>query len=542
MPAFEKRLFSASLDALQDIENFIEGSLTAHKIKRKAMLSAKLISEETLTSVINGGYAESDISVGVRKTAWKTDVLLKFKGPRYELNASDTGLDLSEGSDDETQGVISSLILKSYAEKISPSYRNGMNTITISAAVSSQRNIVFCLYAILFAVLIGVPLRLFASGAVLSVVTAYILSPVTTILMNALKMLMVPVIFFSIAASMSTFKDIKELGRIGAKVVGFYVFTTLIAIVISFGTFFCLNSIETGAFSYLSDGLISETAEVSLLTTLINIVPTNIFASFHEGNTLQLIFLAIVLGMCAGRTGKYSDGLSRGINALNELFMKVAELVTQGLPIIVFCAITSMIITMDLDLMASIASVLGLMVIASIIMNLFYLTYSSLKMHKSPLEIIKKAGPGWLNAFSLSSSNASIPYSMEVCKNRLKISPKLYSFSIPLGATINMDGTTIMLVLFGLSLTKGFGITMNMGDYFSMISIIVILSMGTPGLPGAALMSFTIVCQSFNVPAAGVALLTPIMLLFDPLGTADNIFGDICGTYCVAHSEGLIDE
>lgn len=534
--------FTAAVASIPEIEAFIEEKLTACKVKGKTLLSTKLVVEEILSSVINGSYAESDIAVHVRKTAWKTDVIIKFKGPRYEVKASDTGLDLTGNDDDEAQNIISGLILKSYSRKITPAYRNGINTITISADVSSQKNVIFCLYAIVLACAAGFLLRLLAPQPVLNAVCDYILTPLSTIIMNSLKMLMAPIIFFSIASSMGTFKDIREFGRVGIKVFSFYVFTTIVAVLVCLGMFTLLDPFETGSLVHLNNTPITEVAEVSLISTIVNIVPSNIFASFHNADTLQIIFLSIILGICAGKTGKYSEALMKGLNAMNELFLKVADFVVKFLPVVVFTSISSMIITTDVDVAISLGTALLLLFIASVIMTLFYLTVSSIKTRKSPAEIIRKTGPAWLNAYSLSSSSASIPYSMDVCKNRLKISPKIYSFSIPLGATINMDGTTILLAVSGLFLIKGFGGTMSAGDYVSFFFIIVVLSMGCPGLPGASIMAMTILCQQFNIPASGVALVTPLFILFDPLGTADNIIGDICGTMCVAKSENLIDE
>lgn len=542
MPVFEKKTFPARLDAIPEIEDYIESSLTACKIKRKDMLSAKLVAEETLSSVINGKAAESDLFVQCRKNAWKTEVVIKFKGPQFELSADNTGLDLASDNDAEEQTIISNLILKSYSEKISTRYRNGMNAISIAADVSAQKNVIFCLYSILAACGVGLLLRFTAPESVLAVINNSILTPITTMIMNALKMLMVPIIFFSIASSMGMFKDIRDFGRMGIKVFSFYLFTTVVAAIVGFVSFKLMNPVEAGALTYLSSDPITNASDFSIIATIVNIVPSNFVASFYNANTLQVIFLAILTGICAMRTRKNSERLTNGLSSLNDLFLGIAELTVKALPLVVFTSITSMIITMDIQSMVNLGTLMILTLITSVIMNLFYLIVCSIKTRKSPLEVFKKAWPAWLNAFSLSSSNAAIPYSMDICKKNLKVSPKVFSFSVPLGATINMDGGTIILTFSGLFLIKGFGFTMNPGDYISFFAIIIMLAMGAPGIPGAGFMTLTILCQQFNVPASGVALLTPLLMITDPIVTANNVMGDICGTMCVAKDEGLIEE
>lgn len=534
--------YPAKLDSIPEIEREIEETLTARKIKRKAVLSTKLIAEETLSSVINGGYAESDIAVQFHKTAWKTDLNIRFKGPEFEISPEHTGLEVSDGNDEMEQAFISNLILKSYSEKISTRYRNGINTITISADVSAQKNVIFCIYAILIASVIGVALRFLAPETVLTGINSYVLTPVTTMIMNVLKMLMVPIIFFSIASSMGMFKDIRDFGRMGIKTFSFYLFTTVVAVIVGFSAFTLMDPVETGALTYLNNDPITDVSKFSLISTIVNIVPNNFIASFYNADTLQIIFLAILTGICAMKTRKNSEKLTNGLASLNELFLRIAELTVKTLPLVVFTSICSMIITMDMQSITNLGTLMLLTLITTVAMNLFYLIVSSIKTRKPIIEIFKKAGPAWLNAFSLSSSNAAIPYSMDVCKKNLGVSPKVFSFSIPLGATINMDGGTILLTFSGLFLIKGFGLTMNPGDYVSFFAIIIMLAMGAPGIPGAGFMTLTILCQQFNVPASGVALLTPLLMITDPIITANNVMGDICGTICVAKSEKLIDE
>lgn len=542
MSIIAKKTFPVTQDTIPAIADYIESSLTLCKTRHKEILSAKLIAEETVTSIVNGGYAQSDITVQIRKTIWKTDVLIRFKGPQFQISADNTGLDFANDDDEITQSIINSIILKSYSGKLAASYRNGVNTVTIAAGVSSQKSVLFCLFSMILAVLTSILLRLFAPQQIISDLYSCFLNPVTTIIMNALKMLMVPIVFFSIASSMGTFKDIREFGRIGVKIFVFYTVTTVIAALIGYGTFQTFNRLEAGSLSHFNNGLVTDAASVSFLSTIVNIFPSNIFASFHNADTLQIIFLAILLGICVNKTGKYASDLIFSLNALNDLFMKAAAFVAKFIPLVVYTSLCSLLITTDIHSILNLSSILLLIVIASIFQNIIYLILCLVKTGTPPLQFIKKAGPGWLNGISLCSSNAAIPFTMNVCKERLKISPKIYSFSIPLGATINMDATTIMLTISGLSLAKGFGLTLSTGDIVSFLFIIIMLSMGTPGIPGCGIMALTILCQQFNIPAAGIALITPVIMLADPIDTGDNLMGDMCCSYCVAKSEGLIDE
>lgn len=537
------KIFAARLEYIDGMLDFIDISLKNCKVKSSDIIKAKLIAEETIVALVGGGCAESSITVRIHKTTWKTDLIIKCKGQKFEKKLSDMGVDVSEASCDvEAEEIISNMILQAYADRYVTSYKNGINTVTISASVSPQKNIIFCLYAMALAVVVGLIMRFAIPTAVSEGFNTYVLTPVVTIVMNGLKMLMAPIIFFSIASSVRLYKNARDFGRVGVKVFIFYTFTTIFAVVLSIALFKLIDPGEFGSISYLDSSLVENANKVSLIDTIVGIVPSNIFASFHEANTLQLIFLAVLIGICANKTGTYSERIGGALAALNELFIKIAEFVVKFLPFVVFASVCSMIITLDSSVITNLGSLLVIYIVTCVTMMLFYVLICSIRIRKSPFKVIKKMAPAWLNAYSLSSSNAAIPFSMEVCKKDLKISPRIFSFSIPFGATVNMDGATIQLTLTALFLIKGFGNTMSIGDLFTMAVIIIMLAMGTPGLPGALIMSLTVLCQQFNIPASGVVFVTSLLILTDPFITANNVMGDLAGTIYVAKSEKLMED
>ena len=297
-------------------------------------------------------------------------------------------------------------------------------------------------------------------------------------------MVIAPVVFFSIISCVVQFTDLSEMGRIGGKVLAYYLLTTMTAMAVGLGAFHLFQpggAVEMGQLADTSS-ITSQTMNVSILDTIVGIVPPNFIRPFLESGMLQLIFMAVLFGIAVGMIGKYSEMLRSFFEACNELFLKVTTLIIKVMPVAIFCSITSTILKTGLETLVSVLTIFETYLFALACMIGVYSLLLLLKGRLSPIPLLRKYAPTMLQVFSMSSSNASIPINMEFCEKKLGIGRKVYSLSIPLGATINMDGTCINLAVFSLAIAKAYGVEITGSAIFSLVITIFVLSMGAPGI------------------------------------------------------------
>ncbi len=361
---------------------------------------------------------------------------------------------------------------------------------------------------------------------------------------NALNIIVGPVVFFSIATCISQFSDLSELGRIGAKIMGLYILTSLIAILIGFGAFFIIDPGTPGMALSSSIGAKAvdvATTNISLLDTIVGIVPSNLLKPFVESQTLQIIFLAILCGTSIGAIGKYSKILTDIFEACNSLFLTITTLIAKMIPVAVFAAMIIMIVESGHTAILSVLGMCLTFILGIITMMITYMLILALLGRLNPFTFFKKNLPGMLTSFSLASSNAAMPTNMNICEHSLGISPKVFSFSIPLGATINMDGGSIHLAINALFFAKLYGIEISTSSLVAIAFTIIMLSMGTPGVPGAQFVSLSVLFAQLGIPPEALGLIMGVDSILDMIRTTSNTTGDMVVTTTVASQEHLID-
>ena len=394
----------------------------------------------------------------------------------------------------------------------------------------------------LLAVVVGVLLKSFAPESFYLPLNDNILSPVKTIFMNELKMIVAPVVFFSIVSCIGQFSDLSELGKIGGKTIAFYLFTTLIATALGAGVYYLFQPGAFGSFAsdMVSGSVTAQEVEISVKDMIVNIVPGNFLKPFLEADMLQLIFLAVLCGVAVGMIGKYSRMLSDLFTAFNELFLKITVLIIQFMPVAAFCSILSMILKTGTEALVSVLSILGVFVVGIFLMMVAYCMLMLVLAGLNPIPFCKKYAPTMAQVFSMGSSNASLPLNIEACK-KLGVSPKVYSLSLPLGATVNMDGSCIYLSIFALALARICGVTIPPAALLSVLISIIVLSVGAPGIPGSGLVCLSVLLAQINVPIEAVALVMGIDPLIGMMRCMSNCLGDVAVSTIVAKQEGILD-
>ncbi|MGD8173828.1 dicarboxylate/amino acid:cation symporter [Vibrio sp. TRT 21S02] len=361
------------------------------------------------------------------------------------------------------------------------------------------------------------------------------------IFIASLKMLVVPLIFVSLVCGTSSLKDISTLGRMGGKTLGFYIATTAVAITLALtmGTVF-----QPGAGADLTAASSFKSAEApSLGQVIIDMFPTNPISAMAEGKTLQVIVFAVLFGIAISAAGKPGERIAAVFSDLNEVIMKLVALLMNLAPYGVFFLMAKLFTGLGLGAIINLAEYF--LVLAGTLLLHGLITYSLMLKGftgLSPIAFLKKMEDAIMFAFSTASSNATIPVTMETVKNRMGVDNKVASFTVPLGATVNMDGTAIMQGVATAFIAQAFNIDLTMTDYLTVILTATLASVGTAGVPGVGLVMLAMVLNQVGLPLEGIALIMGVDRLLDMIRTAVNITGDSCVSVIVAKSEGVLDE
>jgi Na+/H+-dicarboxylate symporter len=370
---------------------------------------------------------------------------------------------------------------------------------------------------------------------------ALVLAPIGALFLNAIKMLIVPLVFVSLVAGITAMSDSAKLGRISVKTIAIYLLTTAFAV--SIGLFFGALFTPGEGMNMVANGVQEAKQAPSLVQILVGLVPTNPVAAFAEGNILQIIVFAIALGVSMNLIGEKAAPTVTLFNSLAEVLYKLTDLVMRCAPIGVFALIAGVVASHGIEVLLPLAEVIGVIYLASIAhMLLVYGGMLTLLARLSPLRFFKGVAPALAVAFSTSSSAGTLPVSIECARKNLGVSQGVAGFVLPVGATINMDGTAIYQGVLALFIAQAFGIELNGGQYLMIILTATLASIGTAGVPGAGLIMLGLVLTAVGLPLEGVALIAGIDRILDMARTTVNVAGDLMTTTLVGRSENELDQ
>lgn len=535
---------SPDYSGLSQALDIIEEKLQRYKLKRKEITKNMLAAEEVMNALLEHSEAAKCMYLSVRRFLDEISIEITVSGKEFDF---EKGINLgakldTEDIGPETERTIRSLILKSFVDDLKYRHRNGVNTVRISVLKSKKAMLYKTLGAMFLAVIVGVIFKNFAPESLYLHMNDNILTPIKTMFMNALKMVVAPVVFFSIVSCIGQFSDLSEMGKIGGKTIVYYLLTTVFATGVGTAAFYMFQPGAVGSFVLdgATNSVETQTVDISIKDMIVNIVPGNFFKPFIEADMLQLIFLAVLCGVAVGMIGTYSRVLTELFTACNELFLKITVLIIKLMPVAAFCSILSMILKTGTEALVSIIGIVTVFIVAIVCMMIIYSLLMLLFARLNPIPFFKKYAPTMAQVFSMGSSNASLPVNMEACK-KLGVSPKVYSLSLPLGATINMDGTCVYLSVFALSLARICGITIPPAALMSVLISIIVLSVGAPGIPGSGLVCLSVLLAQLNVPIEAVALVMGIDPLIGMMRTMSNCLGDVTISLTVAKQEGILD-
>ena len=350
------------------------------------------------------------------------------------------------------------------------------------------------------------------------------IKPFGTIFLNLVKWVVTPLVFFSIMAGVISMRDIRKVGSVGITTIIYYLCTTAVAIII--GLVFA--NIFKGVFPVLQTTDLEYAAKdpVSFMDTLVGIFPSNFLKPFVDANMLQIIVASLIIGFSLLLIGEKKQIEFKAVDTLNDVFLKAMEMIIKLSPIGVFCLICPVVAENGASILGSLAMVLLVAYLAYIVHTaVVYSIAVKAGAGMSPVKFFKGMLPAMMMAFSSASSVGTLPLNIE-CSEKLGADKDVSAFVLPLGATVNMDGTAIYQGVCAVFIASCFGIQLTFSQMLTIVLTATLASIGTAGVPGAGMIMLAMVLQSVGLPVEGIALVAGIDRIFDMGRTTVNITGD----------------
>jgi Na+/H+-dicarboxylate symporter len=361
-----------------------------------------------------------------------------------------------------------------------------------------------------------------------------------------LKMIIIPLILASMVAGIISLGDVRRLGRIGLKTFVYYMATTLLAVGVGL---VLVNLMKPGVGVKMTDADVNIKAEAavdlasketpSIVSIIEDIIPENLFAAMAENKVLSVIFFSLLLGIAISSIGEKARPLMSLFESFNTVMMKITDWIMLLAPVGVFALIAYTIGTMGFSVLWTVAKymvtvVLGLSIHAFVTLPVLL----SLFGKYSPFKFIKDMFSAVATAFSTASSAATLPITMECLRENTGVSNKVSSFVLPLGATVNMDGTALYEAVAAMFIAQAYGIDLSIGQQLVIMLTATLASIGAAAIPSAGLVTMVIVLKAVNLPEEGIGMILAVDRILDMMRTAVNVWGDACGTAVVARLEG----
>ena len=392
--------------------------------------------------------------------------------------------------------------------------------------------------AMILGIITGVFLNIFSYDTSLSdFIVINFFNIVSDLFISALKLVIIPLIFFSIVCGIISLSDDTSLSRLGIKTLSLYLFTTIIAI--SLGLLFSsfidyepilLSNLETNV-------------SIDNIKTESNIFPTNIFKSLSDGNIIHLLIFSVLIGIAASKVKDNAKTFINYFHEFNTVINELVKIIISFTPIAVYCILSKTFATQGLETLTPLMGYFFTVVFVLLIH--FFITFSFLLKtftNLNPKQFFINIKEVIVFTFSTSSSSASIPFTLKAATEKCGINKSISSFTIPLGATINMDGTAIMQGCATFFLASLYGIDLGMNEILTIVVTATIASIGTAGIPSAGIIMLTVIFTQIGIPLEGITLLLGVDRLLDMMRTSINVSGDLCISCIVASSENRIDE
>lgn len=524
------RVYKCEREQIPEAVDFVRDILVREKVESKECTRALLKLENILEKVIESSDREkNEFTVHVGKHLPQIRIFISYKGREFTIQ--DIIPDLGTDSlDEETAAILKKRMLPILSNSVKITKRHNTNQIQINVCGKKMNRLVLNIVCVLLGILTGLIFKEFVPNNIATFFANEILGTIITIFFNLLKMILAPLVFFAIIMGISGYEDTHELGKIGIRTMVYFVTFSVMGLIIALLIYkiFPSGSPQMMQNLTMDGGKVSTTVSAwdSFKNLLISIFPSNLIGAFVNNEILAVIFLAILGGVCTVKMqSEYSKPLIKGVSVLNEFMCNIATVIVRPIPVIIFASMTKMVIGAEISSLMLLLKLYLSFAVGVIIMLLVYCIVLAIN-GISPLEFFKGFAPAFITAVTLSSSNATIPVSIRCCTQNLKIPSMITYFVIPLGATINMNGSCIWLTLVCLFTAEVFGVELTFGMLLSVMGMILLLSMAAPGVPGGLIIMLASILPLMGIPSEAAELTICLSAFVGMLLVPANCTGD----------------
>lgn len=534
--AKEKQIikYDLTFETLGDVSQELEAYLKEHNTDAKDIQTALLLLEEISVRFLEQS-PETPVQVRVRNRFGSISVTLS--------NAAEDFNPISEIKDwgTESENYFRTLIFRANAEKLDYARQNGRNVVNIKARKPKNRMMVLALLMLVAGIVLGL-VMVYTMGAERAALFDYeVFETISAMFFNALGMLIIPMIFCSVVTTISGLSSLSDTGRLGGKALRTYMTTTAMAILVGFGAaYLFLPRKLPDAVMKIAEGHTTESVEILGRDWLIGLIPKDILAPIQNANIMQVMLLAVFVGMALGVLGEKIQVLNRLIEDLTNLFQTLVNMVAAFMPLVTLAATASLMIHIGLPVLPLLGRLILTEIIAVGVMWLIYSIQLGIR-GISPVPFWR-ALPGYFRKSGLPNySGAYLPYSMELCTRQFGVSPRVTSFTTSLGATINMDGACVHFVLCSVLFARLYNVELDANMIATIAIAVFILSMGDSAVQNSSLISMTSILTMMGVPTSALGLILGVDAVLDMFRCGSNIIGDLSATLTIGKSEGEMD-
>lgn len=534
--AKEKQIikYDLTFETLGDVSQELEAYLKEHNTDAKDIQTALLLLEEISVRFLEHS-PETPVQVRVRNRFGSISVTLS--------NAAEDFNPISEIKDwgTESENYFRTLIFRANAEKLDYARQNGRNVVNIKARKPKNRMMVLALLMLVAGVVLGLVMVHTMGTESASLFDYEVFETISAMFFNALGMLIIPMIFCSVVTTISGLSSLSDTGRLGGKALRTYMTTTAMAILVGFGAaYLFLPRKLPDAVMKIAEGHTTESVEILGRDMLIGLIPKDILAPIQNANIMQVMLLAVFVGMALGVLGEKIQVLNRLIEDLTNLFQTLVNMVAAFMPLVTLAATASLMIHIGLPVLPLLGRLILTEIIAVGVMWIIYSIQLGIR-GISPVPFWR-ALPGYFRKSGLPNySGAYLPYSMELCTRQFGVSPRVTSFTTSLGATINMDGACVHFVLCSVLFARLYNVELDANMIATIAIAVFILSMGDSAVQNSSLISMTSILTMMGVPTSALGLILGVDAVLDMFRCGSNIIGDLSATLTIGKSEGEMD-
>lgn len=525
----EQISFRPELNNISAGIEFVRETLIKWKIPKKRIAETILSTEDAIAEIIRKSDGKSDVSVRATRIP-SCSVRIQCSGETIEITdiTDSAGFDsIEEELSEEERDVIGKLFSYVYGNNIRITNKKGINICNVRVKEMSNKELIFALAALVFGAGFGILMKFVFNAQVSDFISQNILSTVTYLFMNSLKLCLAPLVFLSVLSSVSGFRNIRSLGKISLITLAVFLVLSILSIAAGFGIYniFPIGNVELSSLISHSSQ-IGKAESVSFVEIIKGVVPSSVISPFVENNVLQVIFISLIFGIGMILVNDDDDFLPNLISKLNDIVNMVIKFIVSFIPLVVFCSIADTMRNVDFNELIKVFSWIPVTYLGFVAVLLIYSLVIFVFLRENPITFFKKFSSVLVTAFSTSSSSTAIPMSIRCCVEKLGISQKVASFVIPLGNATNKNGSCITHAITVLFLAKVFGIPINTAVAISILITIIIIKTGAPGVAGGFLVALSAMLPLIGIPPEAIGIIMGIFAIVDMGLTLVNVAGD----------------